>query len=550
MPDELTPSTNIEKFLAKTAGESVELPEPATRIEKYLNKIASEQTITEAIDNWLDEHIDPSTGYVLDSTLTLGNAAPPASAVGDLKSALNETIVTTPKTTNLLDYTKVLSNKYLNPNGVMEDYNGRYVTDYIPAVPGKYVIVSYVSNATNWIPVFNTPSASCFYDSNYNVVSGGAYNQYKITPNEASYVRYTLGNNIYATQFAMASLSDTVVAPSSFSFYLGEGLKAVANNIVVPEKKLGYMQVKGDLSDGQSLALPYHNSKNNNVYVFVANITSFDKLKIGKESDTYIIIDDTNVTLYNDQGSNTQAHGLTISDDIQVRIENQAAIAFSKITVVSGGEEFNFPTGDRFIMDGGSAYAISDGSSLTDCVFSWSSRNINKPIWLFGDSYFSWYESRWTYYLARDGFTDSCMLNGFAGEASGDSYTALTNLLNVRIPEYVVWCIGMNNGDDPSGVNATWKFYYDAIVELANYYGFTLILATIPTTPIVNNNFKNTIIRNSEYRYIDFDKAVDPDGDGEWIPGTREDGGVHPTAKGAKILYYQALADLPELTSL
>lgn len=90
MPDELTPSTNIEKFLAKTAGESVELPEPATRIEKYLNKIASEQTITEAIDNWLDEHIDPSTGYVLDSTLTLGNAAPPASAVGDLKSAITQ----------------------------------------------------------------------------------------------------------------------------------------------------------------------------------------------------------------------------------------------------------------------------------------------------------------------------------------------------------------------------------------------------------------------------------------------------------------------------
>ena len=89
MPDELTPSTNIEKFLAKTAGESVELPEPATRIEKYLSKIASEQTITEATDNWLDEHIDPSTGYVLDSTLTMNNAAPPASAVGDLKSALN-----------------------------------------------------------------------------------------------------------------------------------------------------------------------------------------------------------------------------------------------------------------------------------------------------------------------------------------------------------------------------------------------------------------------------------------------------------------------------
>lgn len=92
MPDELTPVTNIEKFLAKTAGEAVDLPEPVTRIEKYLNKISSEQSIINATENWLDEHIDPDTGYALDTTLTLTNAAAPAKTVGDALASQSEKI--------------------------------------------------------------------------------------------------------------------------------------------------------------------------------------------------------------------------------------------------------------------------------------------------------------------------------------------------------------------------------------------------------------------------------------------------------------------------
>ena len=43
--------------------------------------------MTQAAENWLDDHIDPSTGYVLDDTLTLSNAAAPADKVGSLKNA-------------------------------------------------------------------------------------------------------------------------------------------------------------------------------------------------------------------------------------------------------------------------------------------------------------------------------------------------------------------------------------------------------------------------------------------------------------------------------
>lgn len=46
------------------------------------------QTIIEETDAWLEENISQETGYVLDRTLTLQNAAAPADMVGDLKSAL------------------------------------------------------------------------------------------------------------------------------------------------------------------------------------------------------------------------------------------------------------------------------------------------------------------------------------------------------------------------------------------------------------------------------------------------------------------------------
>lgn len=48
------------------------------------------EQIAAATDAWLEENVAQETGYVLDSTLTMSNAAPPASAVGDLKSAVSQ----------------------------------------------------------------------------------------------------------------------------------------------------------------------------------------------------------------------------------------------------------------------------------------------------------------------------------------------------------------------------------------------------------------------------------------------------------------------------
>lgn len=499
----------------------------------------------ETVAAWLDEHVDPDTGYVIDNSLTVEGAAADSKATGDAVGELKSAFETyTPH--NLYDYTKISHNKYLNPNGVMEDYNGRYVTDYIPAVPGKYIVCSYI--ASNNTVTRTSYSAICCFDDNKNVVSGGDYNKSSfLVPNGVAFVRITVSGTMNVETAMVENSNDT--NPTTFEFFRTP-TDFLSRNTVIYPTKMGFMSAKSALSAGERIDLPYHNVKNGNVIAFTSNISFFSSLKIGKSNDAIVTVDSTNIIVHNDQGDFTEAHGLTIENNLQILITNKTSLNAYVIRITSNGISHTVTGVHRFLMDDGTPFVESVDSAFTDAVLSWTSRNINKPIWLFGDSYFSWYPSRWTYYLAEDGFTESCMLNGYAGEPVQNGMLALRSLLNVKTPDYVVWCLGMNNADSETAVSHTWELAYNELVGLANSYGFELILATIPNTPTVNNTFKNNIVKNSGYRYIDFSNAVNIPNSNTWYSGMLANDNVHPTINGAKSLYGQVLADFPEITSL
>ena len=50
----------------------------------------TDEQVSSAVEDWLDENVDPATGYVLDRTLSMSNAATPADITGSLKSAISE----------------------------------------------------------------------------------------------------------------------------------------------------------------------------------------------------------------------------------------------------------------------------------------------------------------------------------------------------------------------------------------------------------------------------------------------------------------------------
>ena len=115
-------------------------------------------------------------------------------------------------------------------------------------------------------------------------------------------------------------------------------------------------------------------------------------------------------------------------------------------------------------------------------------------------------------------------------------------------PKYIVWCLGMNDGSDSkSAPSSAWVTGRDTVINVCKRYGATPIFATIPTVPGINHEQKNTWVRSSGYRYIDFAKAVGADENGDWYSGMLSDDEVHPTAQGARALYGRVLTDFPEI---
>lgn len=323
------------------------------------------------------------------------------------------------------------------------------------------------------------------------------------------------------------------------------------NAKVIP---IGFMSKIGSLADEEVLYLPKTNVKNENVLIFSANITSFGSVKIGKQSNTYVIVDATNITLHNTANPDTYVipHNLTIGHNITVMVQTETSLDASLIRVSSDGVSFDYTTpARRFVMDDGTPYAISIGSVLTDCNFAWTSKSISAPIWIFGDSYLSYWDTNWTKFLIDDGYVKNCMLNGFAGESSARAYESLENLLAITTPKIVVWCLGMNDPDNVEtwveAVNPSWKLYYDKAINLSKKYGFKLVLYTVPTTPTMDNKYKDAIIRASGYRYIEADKAVRINDSGEWVSGALQSDNVHPSAIGGNIIYNRILTDFPEI---
>ena len=317
---------------------------------------------------------------------------------------------------------------------------------------------------------------------------------------------------------------------------------------------IGYARDTGDLASGESLTLNKTNIKKNNTFSFMAKITSFSKILIGQGFDTYsgawAEITDTKLIVHNYAQSDSTVeytHGLTISDYIYVQIF--VSIAKADIVIYSNGSSFKQANANWFGCNG-TYFAKSDGSTLTDCVLTWSSEDFQKPIWVFGDSYIGLNNvKRWATQFRNAGFADNVLFNGYAGEASSDAITALTNALALGKPNKLVWCLGMNDGGDTGNTpSAKYSSGIAQVESICTANGIELIYATIPSIPNQSNEGKNTYVRKTGKRYIDFAKAVGASSSGVWYTGMLDVDNVHPTETGAIALYHRAIADCPELT--
>lgn len=221
-----------------------------------------------------------------------------------------------------------------------------------------------------------------------------------------------------------------------------------------------------------------------------------------------------------------------------------------EVELISNGERY-VGTAPVFKSDQGYGFALSSGSVLKNCCLSWCGSDIDKSVWIFGDSYLGITNTaRWPYYLQDDGFAENALLDSFAGRATPDALVTLNSFISIGKPDYIIWCMGMNDGSDTTGTpSAQWVSGRDAVLNICEFYGIIPVFATIPNVPNIRHTEKNEWIKASGHRYVDFAKAVGADEvASSWYTGMLSTDNVHPTEKGAKALYGQFLIDFPEVT--
>lgn len=179
---------------------------------------ANQAGIVAATEAWLANNVDPSTGYVVDASLSIAGAAADAKATGEVKSALPFYKIVTHD--NLFDTSAESSGTKVNCNtGITTGgYSWQHTTDYIPVTPGKSYYVGKVNNTIMNYDKENV-SAYALFDSNKNFIqqpvasAAGAWNP---IPSGVAYIRFS---GYYSTFLSSVMVVEGTTAPTAYISY-------------------------------------------------------------------------------------------------------------------------------------------------------------------------------------------------------------------------------------------------------------------------------------------------------------------------------------------
>lgn len=392
-----------------------------------------------------------------------------------------------------------------------------------------------------------------FYDENKKWLSDASPLVENVTsPSQAMYMRVTY----FVEEWDIAQVTEGVAKTySPYQVVVSPDLIPAPD--VAPTPILSAFHKKGIIAQGQSITLPLNGCHRNTIIsAVIEGSISVVKVGVGENywQGGYIELTNQDIKLYV-EGTliKTLSHGLSLIGRTYVTIQakgklNAANNPSADIIISSGGSEFKT---EQYWYSCGEPFITNSGSGELEVELSFFPRNLNSEVWAFGDSYFGYANpGRWLHYAVKEGY-NSFLENFFSGGTSENAKQSLSSLLTIGTPKVIIWCLGMNDGTDSNSAPSNlWQSAINWLVATCRERKVSLILATIPSVPSVNNEKKNEWVRNSGFRYIDFAKAVNAQPNGTWDADFLSSDKVHPSPSGALVLYHQALVDCPEITKL
>lgn len=436
-----------------------------------------------------------------------------------------------------------MSKGYMGTSGIVTESENHKYTSKISVNAGDIVsIISSKKAKIRFLCAFGT-------DGSVNSTAGSVnhLNSYTV-PDGVGSVVLTI-ENIYDGYYKLMISGEHAVSAEKYV----KKVELTDNDISVVKNKIRpklHDKVIGSVNSETGIRMDTCCCQNRTV-VFRGNITNFLDIVIGLghngNREIFYKIDNESVKLYTSALGNPVVeveHGLAISGYICVTINANDLTAKITLTTMSG--VFTYET-ISWIKNSAEVFVETDsGSMLTDCELIFSPNDIRKSIWLFGDSYMSYANNRVLYWLKNLGATNFC-INALPGEASDRAMTDLMYMLEYSTPSKIIWNMGMNDGDQNSAVNANWETCFNLLKAICGEKGIELILYTVPSVPTVNNEYKNAVIRDSGYRYIDGASAVGASASGVWYDGMLSSDGVHPNKTGAIAIAQEMILTVPEL---
>lgn len=369
------------------------------------------------------------------------------------------------------------------------------------------------------------------------------------TPEGYSYTA-TANENIFAS--IRREYSDkwiVVISPNSVYDALPYGQYGLSNSVLKQVAPVMQWEEKYT-GDAQNYILGDANSiKRGKVFKLAFDFTTFNKITLDLEYQGGYVENSFTLTTTNfirtveGQERTPVPHNLTLADRIYITVTT--SITGMTFDAVCG--DTNFHTAFNYVSGSVRPRYEAVNMTISNVVFSWACTDFNNDIWLFGDSYMSYAPERWLYYLVQNNLSDNCLIDAYPGEDSPHALASLKSYIDIAKPKMIVWALGMNDGNETSEISTQWKQAVDEVIQICEGRNIRLILATIPSVPSTNHDYKNAWIRESGYQYIDFAQAVGADISTSWYSGMLSSDNIHPTVKGAKALYEQALADCPQL---
>lgn len=453
--------------------------------------------------------------------------------ISNLKKEINETF----DSVNLFDETYAENNTRLNASGNTQEHNGYYTSDYIIVYPN----VSYQKNS----PVIDAYHRICIYDESKVLIPNAVYNDNIVTiPDGGSYVRFCgLMAEESEAKFNALSAYDGIARGQISE--IRPSVKQVINLLGGYGITDKYASVSGE--ETISVAnFPRWIKKNTSVS-FYGKFSSFTVLKVGVGYNDYrgdwVEITATQVIFHHYEDSDTVVktvdHGLTISNYIMVLLyldENGYINCF--VNTITG--TFKTSRDTNFNVFSGAPFAIPT-NNMTNVEISVSNGDLNKPLWVIGDSYVGVTSDRVMGQLRELGFWNGIMIDGLAGLNSTRAYQELMRLKYFGVPKILIWYLGMNDSD------SDYQTYLTNVKKFCEDNNITLILNKVPSVP---NRSKETIggyVDSSGCRFIDSYNAVGANSSGVWYSGYLSSDNLHPTQLGAKALAMRAVIDVPEL---